>query len=246
MAEQQTRAILLDVEGTTTPVEFVYEVLFPFARVSVAEFLRRRGDSDDVRADIAALKAERDADIEAGRTPPDWLEDSAESARESAASYARWLMDEDRKSTALKSLQGKVWEEGYARGELRGVVYEDVRPAFVRWRAQGRGVYIFSSGSVLAQRLLFAHTAEDDLTEYIGGNFDTTTGQKSSADSYRAIAASIGALPDEVLFISDSTAELDAAREAGMLTALCVRPGSDEPETQTHARVETFDALFPG
>jgi enolase-phosphatase E1 len=245
MAEQQTRAILLDVEGTTTPVEFVYEVLFPFARVSVAEFLRRRGDSDDVRADIDALKAERDADIEAGRTPPDWLEDSAESARESAASYARWLMDEDRKSTALKSLQGKVWEEGYARGELRGVVYKDVRPAFGRWRAQGRGVYIFSSGSVLAQRLLFAHTAEGDLTEYIGGNFDTTTGPKSSADSYRAIAASIGACPDDVLFISDSTAELDAAREAGMRTALCVRPGNAETKTQTHTRVETFDVLFP-
>jgi len=246
MAEQQPRVILLDVEGTTTPVEFVYEVLFPFARMSAAEFLRRRGDSDDVRADIDALKAERDADIEAGRTPPAWLEDSAESARESAARYALWLMDQDRKSTALKSLQGKVWEEGYARGELRGVVYKDVRPAFGRWRAQGRGVYIFSSGSVLAQRLLFAHTAEGDLTEYIGGNFDTTTGPKSSADSYRAIAASIGARPDDVLFISDSTAELDAAREAGMRTALCVRPGSGEPETQTHTHVETFDILFPG
>jgi enolase-phosphatase E1 len=245
MAEQQPRVILLDVEGTTTPVEFVYEVLFPFARLRVAEFLRRHPDSDDVRADIGALKAERAADVEAGRAPPAWLEDSADSKRESAVRYVHWLMDQDRKSTALKSLQGKVWEEGYARGELRGSVYRDVQPAFERWRAQGRSVYIFSSGSVLAQRLLFAHTADGNLTAYLGGHFDTTTGPKSSAASYRSIAADIGAHTADVLFLSDSTAELDAAREAGMRTALCVRPGSPEPKTQTHARVETFDVLFP-
>jgi enolase-phosphatase E1 len=245
MSERQPRAILLDVEGATTPVEFVYETLFPFARLRAAEFLRRHRDDGEVRADIAALKGEREKDVEAGRSPPEWREDSDDARIESAALYVYWLMDEDRKSTALKSLQGKVWEEGYARGELRGSVYADVRPAFERWRAQGRRVYIFSSGSVLAQRLLFAHTADGDLTEYVSGNFDTNTGPKSSAASYRAIAADIGARADDVLFVSDSTAELDAAREAGMLTALCVRPGSDEPSARTHARVETFDTLFP-
>jgi enolase-phosphatase E1 len=245
MTGQQPRTILLDVEGTTTPVAFVYEVLFPFVRLRVAEFLRRHQDSDEMRADIVALKAEHDADVEAGRAPPEWREDSADSTRESAARYVHWLMDQDRKSTALKSLQGKVWEEGYARGELRGSVYRDVPPAFARWRTQGRRVYIFSSGSVLAQRLLFVHTADGDLTTYISGYFDTTTGPKSSAASYCSIAADIGAHAADVLFLSDSTAELDAAREAGMQTALCVRPGNPEPQTQTHARVETFDVLFP-
>lgn len=245
MSEQQTRAILLDVEGTTTPVEFVYETLFPFARQRAAEFLRRRRDSDEVRADIAALKAEHERDVEEGRAPPAWREDDGGARVESAARYVLWLIDQDRKSTALKSLQGKVWEEGYARGELRGQVYADVPPAFGRWRAQGRRLYIFSSGSVLAQRLLFAHTNEGDLTTHLGGYFDTNTGPKSSAESYRSICAAVSTPAACVLFISDSTAELDAAREAGLRTALCVRPGSARPQTQAHALVETFDTIFP-
>ncbi|MDQ3803168.1 MAG: acireductone synthase [Acidobacteriota bacterium] len=245
MPDAHARAILLDIEGTTTPVEFVYEVLFPFARRHVGEFLRRHSSSEGVRADLSALKVEHRADADKGHEPPPWREDSADSEAESATRYAHWLMDQDRKSTALKSLQGKIWEGGYQSGSLRGQVYPDVLPAFGRWRRQRRAIYIFSSGSVLAQKLLFAHTTEGDLTGHISGYFDTATGAKTDAASYQSIGAKIGSPANEILFVSDVTAELDAAREAGMSTALCVRPGSPEPESPAHTTVHTFDVIFP-
>lgn len=245
MAEQQPRTILLDVEGTTTPVEFVYETLFPFARLHVGEFISQHRLSEEVRADIEALWAEHQQDAESGREPPSWREESADSQAESATLYVHWLMDSDRKSTALKSLQGKVWESGYRSGRLRGEVYADVPPAFARWRGQHRGIYIFSSGSVLAQKLLFAHTTGGDLTAYISGYFDTNTGAKADPASYQSISAATGTPAAEVLFVSDVTAELDAARDAGMGTALCVRPGRPGPEPRGHAVVHTFDTLFP-
>jgi enolase-phosphatase E1 len=245
MAERQTHAILLDIEGTTTPVEFVYEVLFPFARRRVGEFLGRHQLTAEVCADVEALKAEHRADDEAGREPPAWLEDTAASQVESATAYVYWLMDRDRKSTALKSLQGKVWKDGYLSGELKGQVYADVPPAFARWRAQRRSIHIFSSGSVLAQKLLFAHTDEGDLTVYLDGYFDTNTGAKNERASYERIGAALKSHSNEVLFVSDVTAELDAAREAGMGTALCVRPGRPAPGPRGHAIVNTFDVIFP-
>jgi enolase-phosphatase E1 len=245
MPAQQTRAVLLDIEGTTTPVEFVYETLFPFARLHAREFVEQQLDSQELRADLEALKDERRADVSKGLEPPAWREDSAGSLVDSAAGYVHWLMDQDRKSRALKSLQGKIWEGGYRGGQLRGQVYADVRPAFDRWRKQGMGIFIFSSGSVLAQKLIFAHTTEGDLTGYLGGYFDTTTGAKVSAASYQSIAAQIGAPAAEVLFVSDVAAELDAARAAGMTTALCVRPGSSEPQRPAHPVVHTFDEIFP-
>ncbi len=239
MKAQPTRAVLLDIEGTTTPVEFVYETLFPFARQHVREFVERHFDSQEVRADVEALKDEHRADVLKGNGPPGWRDDSAESA----VGYVHWLMDQDRKSTALKSLQGKIWEGGYRGGRLRGQVYADVPAAFERWKKQGKGIYIFSSGSVLAQKLIFAHTTEGDLTSYLDGYFDTTTGAKTSAASYHSISAAIGHPAAEILFVSDVAAELDAAREAGMTTALCVRPGSREPEQSAHPIVRTFDEI---
>ncbi|HEX8845056.1 MAG TPA: acireductone synthase [Pyrinomonadaceae bacterium] len=236
-------AVLLDVEGTTTPVEFVYEVLFPFARRHVAEFVRENLESEEVRADISALKADHQSDAEKGPEPALWSEETIESEAESVTRYVRWLMDRDSKTTALKSLQGKIWEGGYRNGLLRGQVYEDVVTAFARWKEQEHGIYIFSSGSVQAQRLLFAHSTAEDLTEYISGYFDTNVGVKTSAESYRAIAAAVGLPASEVLFVSDTVAELDAARKAGMKTALCVRPGRPEPETTAHQIIRTFDEL---
>jgi enolase-phosphatase E1 len=245
MPDASVRAILLDIEGTTTPVEFVYEVLFPFARQHAGEFIRQHRHDGGVRADLDALKAEHRADSDEGREPPAWRDDSADAQSESATRYVHWLMDQDRKSRALKSLQGKIWEGGYRSGSLRGQVYLDVPRAFERWRGQQRAVYIFSSGSVLAQRLLFAHTTEGDLTGYIGGYFDTTTGAKADAASYQSISAEIGTPAHEVLFVSDVTAELDAARRAGMGTALCVRPGGPATEPPAHTLVHTFDVIFP-
>jgi enolase-phosphatase E1 len=136
-------------------------------------------------------------------------------------------MDQDRKSTGLKSLQGKIWEEGYRSGELKGEVYPDVLPALEHWRGKGVDVAIFSSGSVQAQRSLFRNSVAGDLTRFIKAYFDTTTGPKREPESYSRIAAGLERSPSEVLFVSDIAAELDAARTAGMRTALCVR-GSGE------------------
>jgi len=213
------RAILLDVEGTTTPVGFVYDVLFPHARRRMAEFLRAHAHEAEVHGDLAGLRVEHARDTAAGRNPPPWGPDDVESA----AAYARWLIDQDRKATPLKSLQGRIWREGYASGELRGRVYADVPAAFERWHGAGKALAIFSSGSVLAQRMLFTHSEAGDLERFLSAHFDTTTGPKAEPESYRLIAASLGRPPGEALFFSDVAAELDAAAAAGMATGLVAR-----------------------
>jgi len=152
-------------------------------------------------------------------------------------------MDQDKKSTGLKSLQGKIWEEGYRTGELRGEVYPDVPPALERWRRQRIDIAIFSSGSVQAQRSLFASTAAGDLTRFIRAYFDTTTGPKTAPDSYARIAAALERSPSDVLFLSDVGVELDAARAAGMGTALCVRTPGSAPSIGVHPVIHVLDAL---
>lgn len=245
MLDTNAQAILLDIEGTTTPVEFVYEILFPFARQHVREFIQRHYQSDDVNADIALLQTEHSADLEKGCEPPAWQQRSADLLVNSVTQYVYWLMDQDRKSRALKSLQGRIWEAGYLSGALLGQVYPDVLPAFKRWQEQRRAIHIFSSGSVLAQTLLFAHPGDGDLTGYINGYFDTTIGAKTDAASYQSISGRIGSPAAAVLFVSDATGELDAAQDAGMRTALCLRPGSREPQSPAHPVVTTFDVIFP-
>ena len=229
--------LLLDVEGTTTPVDFVLRVLFPEARARVGTFLESRSADPEVARDLAGLREEHTRDAAEGRCPPAW-----DASAVAAAAYARWLMDQDRKATALKSLQGKIWAEGYHAGRLRGQVYDDVPPALSRWTAAGRRVAIFSSGSVLAQKLLFGHSDHGDLTPFLSGYFDTTTGPKSKAESYRRIAEALGEQPSAGLFVSDVVAELDAAQAAGFATALAVRapPG---PVGHGHREVATLDAL---
>lgn len=229
--------VLLDVEGTTTPVDFVLRVLFPDARAHVFGFLEAHASDPDVALDVAGLRDEHARDAASGRKPPAWDDSTA-----GAAEYARWLMDQDRKLTALKSLQGKIWAEGYASGRLRGQVYDDVPEALARWTRSGRRVAIFSSGSVLAQRLIFAHSDHGDLTPFLSAYFDTTTGPKREAESYARIASALGAPAGVVLFVSDVVAELDAARAAGMTTALAVRtpPG---PAGHSHPQLASFDEL---
>lgn len=242
MMDGNVRAILLDIEGTTTPVEFVYEVLFPFARRHVNEFLEQHYHDEDVSADLHALEGDYLADVESGLELPAWQYESTGAQVESAARYVYWLMDQDRKSTPLKSLQGKIWKAGYLDGNLRGEVYADVPPAFARWQEQKRRIYIYSSGSVLAQKLLFAHTTAGDLTKYIVDYFDTTMGAKKNAASYRRISEKISLPATAILFLSDTNAELDAAREAGIMTALCVRAKSPATES-THPIIQTFETL---
>jgi enolase-phosphatase E1 len=232
------RAVLLDVEGTTTPVEFVHNILFPYARARVQEFLARHAADPDVHADLVRLRAEHAAEPPGPPAPPPWRDDSA-----SVVAYVHWIMDRDRKSTGLKSLQGKIWEAGYRAGELRGQVYADVLPAFIRWKEQGRDIAVFSSGSVQAQQCLFANSTAGDLSSFIRAYFDTTTGPKTAAESYERIAAAVERSPSQVLFLSDVGAELDAARRAGLQTALCVRSQETVPPVSGHPVIRTFDQV---
>ncbi len=220
------RAILLDIEGTTTPIEFVHQVLFPYARARVHDYLEQE--------DIALLAAEYSAEPRSADLPA-WNPEA----------YVYWLMDRDRKSTALKALQGRIWEAGYRVGDLKGKaeVYPDVRPALERWRSAGTTIAIFSSGSVQAQRNLFANTTAGDLAPFLSGYFDTTNGPKREAASYRRIATALGSRTTEVLFVSDVAPELDAARAAGMRTAHCVRGASADDSPTGHPRIHSFAEL---
>ena len=230
--------LLLDIEGTTTPVTFVTDVLFPYARQRLRSFLDTHASEPQVAAELEALRQEHAR--ESTEKPPPW---AAKNPIASACAYLEWLMDRDRKTTPLKTLQGAIWEDGYRSGALRSVVYDDVRPAFERWRAASRAIAIFSSGSVLAQKLLFAHTNAGDLTPFLSAYFDTTTGPKKEAASYARIATAMQRRTQELLFVSDVAAELDAAQAAGLATALCVRPGAAAPTSRAHRKIESFAEL---
>ena len=235
------RGVLLDIEGTTTPIAFVHDVLFSYAKAHVADYLAKHFDNEDVRNDIQLLRAEHAADVRENRQPPLLAEPAG---IESITTYVQWLISLDRKSTGLKSLQGKIWREGYSEGSLRSQVYPDVAPALARWRAAGLSVSIFSSGSVLAQQLLFAHTEAGDLTEFIDNYFDTSTGKKGDAESYLRIAQALHLNPGEILFVSDVVAELAAAREAAMKTVLSIRPGNQSQQfADQYESVHSFDEL---
>jgi enolase-phosphatase E1 len=244
LLQETVRTILLDIEGTTTPLDFIYKVLFPYARSHAQQFLKQHGSSSDVRVDIDALRQENLAEMRQDLSLPALRNDTQAAEVESLVAYLEWLVARDRKSTALKSIQGKIWEDGYKSGQLRGQVFEDVPRALRRWQQQQRNVYIFSSGSVLAQKLLFAHTTAGDLTVYISGYFDTTAGAKVDALSYRKIAYALQRSPSEIIFVSDVTTELDAAKSTGLQTLLSERPGNRPQPASTHQRIRSLDEVF--
>ncbi len=186
---------------------------------------------------MAKLQIEHAAESGQSSLPP-WRNDAT-----AVVAYLYWLMDRDRKSTGLKSLQGKIWEEGYRAGELKGEVYPDVLPAIERWRRQGIDIAIFSSGSIQAQQSLFANSTAGDLTRFIRAYFDTTTGPKVVPESYLCIAAALARAPADVLFVSDVPAELDAASAAGMGTAICVRNPGSAPAASAHPIIHDFNQL---
>jgi enolase-phosphatase E1 len=235
------RAILLDIEGTTTPIDFVTKTLFPYASERVEPFLREHGYELEIKSVIRDLQAQHERDARDGLVPPAWRQNDPEVQIASGVAYLQWLIERDSKITPLKSLQGKIWQEGYARGELKGEVYEDVPRAMMRWKEQGRDIAIYSSGSVLAQQLLFGTTRYGDLSRHISGFFDTQTGSKAESSSYTKIATALGHEPATVLFLSDAGKEIAAARSAGMQTALCVR----DAKADSPIAVLTFDAVFP-
>lgn len=222
------RAILTDIEGTTSSISFVKDVLFPFARERLPAFVETHADKPEVQH---------------------WLH---EAAKEAGIVYAerdeivellqRWI-DEDRKATSLKALQGMIWDEGYREGAFRAHVYADVAPKLREWKKQGLDLYIYSSGSVAAQKLLFGHSEAGDLTSQFSGYFDTETGPKRDAESYRRIAAAIGKPANEILFLSDIAEELDAARAAGMHTTQLARAPNACPAQGAHPCVPDFGAI---
>ena len=234
-----TGGVVLDIEGTTTPVSFVYDVLFPYARAQLRQFLHEHLGNAELEEVVSLLRAEHAGDVAAGEPVPAW----SDTGGDVLANYLGWLMDRDRKSPGLKLVQGQIWERGYEDGTLRGAVFVDVLPALERWRTAGLTIAIYSSGSVLAQRLLFANSTSGDLTRFIDHYFDTAVGPKRSPESYRRIAAAVGQEAGELLFISDIKAELDAARSAGFQTLLCVRPPSAVPAVSSSSVVQTFDEV---
>ena len=232
------KAILLDIEGTTTPIDFVHKTLFPFAKAKLGEFVAAH--FAELETEIAQLKIEYRRDF-AGQI---YGRDFKETSPESVVNYLKFLIDVDRKSTPLKALQGKIWQVGYESGELVSEMFDDVPRAFERWKTEGKTIAIFSSGSVLAQKLIFKYSSVGDLSGFIADYFDTNSGAKKETESYIKIAAALNHPPKRVAFVSDVLAELDAARYAGMQSVLSIRKGNGQiKEDFTHRSVNSFDEL---
>lgn len=222
------RAIVTDIEGTTSDIQFVHQVLFPYARQHLAAYVRENHTDENVAAALNAVRAESAA---------------PQASLEELITTLTNYIDEDRKSPGLKALQGMIWRAGYVEGQFTGHLYPDVLPAFERWQQQGIGLYVYSSGSVAAQKLLFGYSDQGDLTSLFSGYFDTGVGAKREAQSYRNIAEKIGLAPASLLFLSDIYQELDAAADAGWHTVQLIRGEADN--ASRHHQVNDFSQIKP-
>ena len=216
-------AVVTSIEGTTTPLSFIRDVLLPFARERLPGFLLAHADDPDVAAQLAEVRRLVPGRAE-GQTLLSWLE-------------------RDARIAPLKALQGMIWREGYGEGGLVGAVYADVPPALRRWSAAGLRLYCFSRGSVEAQRLIFSHSSAGDLSGLFNGFFDTCVGSKREPESFSRLAIGMGLPPAEILYIADIEAELDAAATAGMRTCQLVRTGSATLPSEQHPTAVDFAAL---
>jgi len=220
------KAIVTDIEGTTSALSFVKDVLFPYAREHMAGYVRQHADNPRMQELIADVRAEVASDL---------------SLEEVIQQLVQWI-DEDRKITPLKAIQGLLWEEGYRNGDFTGHVYPDARQKLADWHAQGVRLYVYSSGSVYAQKLLFGYSDYGDLTPLFDGYFDTRIGAKVDAGSYRRIVGELNVRPEEILFLSDIEKELDAARKAGMRTLWLVRENAPAAHA-AHTQVSDFTSI---
>jgi len=223
------RAVLTDIEGTTSSIDFVKDVLFPYARQHLPAFVETHADEPEVQHWLHEAAKEAGL-VEASRT-------------EIIDLLIRWI-DEDRKATPLKALQGMIWREGYEAQAYVSHMYPEVADRLKAWHAQGLALYVYSSGSVPAQKLMFGFSESGDLTPLFSGYFDTQTGHKREVESYRRIAEAIGLAPAQVLFLSDIREELDAARAAGMQTTHLIRPPLPMLDAG-HPAVADFNAIQP-
>ena len=224
----EIRVIVTDIEGTTSSISFVRDVLFPYARKRLPAFIETHGDRPEVQHWLH--EAAREAGL-------------VEASRQDIIELLLQWIDEDRKSTALKALQGMIWKEGYEAGDYRAHLYPEVAARLRGWRADGLRLYVYSSGSVPAQQLFFRYSEAGDLTPLFAGYFDTETGPKRAAESYRLIAETIGEHPRHILFLSDIVEELDAAQAAGLHTGWLVRAPLEPPSAPRHTVFPDFDAI---
>ncbi|MGJ0427963.1 acireductone synthase [Methylobacter sp.] len=220
------KAIVTDIEGTTSSLSFVKDVLFPYARAHLAEFVRSHADETDVKALLDDARAEAGADLD---------------TEQLIKQFIQWI-DEDRKITPLKSLQGLIWEAGYRQGDFTGHVYSDAVQNLTKWHDEGIPLYVYSSGSVYAQKLLFGYSDFGDMTPLFSGYFDTHIGGKREQASYEKIAAQSGLPTDTILFLSDIKEELDAARAAGFKTIWLTRDSAPDAQAE-HRQVDNFDQI---
>lgn len=222
-----TRAILTDIEGTTSSISFVHEVLFPYAREHLATFVTANESTPDVSQCLDDVRQ---------------FVGQALTTDEVIKQLLQWI-DEDKKITPLKSLQGLIWESGYKKGDFKGHIYPDAVRCLKQWENNGLLLYVYSSGSVRAQKLLFAHTEHGDLTPLFSDYFDTNSGHKRETESYIRIAQEIGLEPQEILFLSDIAEELDAACDAGMKTTLLMRDADKARSNAKHPLARSFDEV---
>lgn len=241
------RCCLLDIEGTVADVRFVYDVMFPFVRTHLKEFLQTNWNSPAIQSSLSLLA------IDAGFGPDDipWKAHHGQADKHASEEHiagvvqtVNKLMDNDSKTTGLKSLQGLVWESGFRSGRLRAEVFPDVLPALKRWKQAGVDLRIYSSGSILAQKLFFGHTTAGDLTDLFTGHYDTTIGSKKEPESYSKIAEMLGLSPTQILFFTDAIGEIEAANEAHMQVIACIRPNNAPlPEHYHGPSIHTFDQI---
>ena len=232
-------AILLDIEGTTTPIDFVHKTLFPYAKGRIGDYVRE--NLSEIQAEISQLASEYKKDF----LNQIYGRKFDKNSPESIANYLKFLIEVDRKSTPLKSLQGKIWKKGYETGELKSEVFEDVPRAFEKWKSEDKLIAIYSSGSILAQKMLFKYIDQGDLTPYISEHFDTNIGHKKDPESYRRITQTKGfPRAEDLLFVSDVVKELDAAKKIGIKTILSIREGNAQiTEKTSHRLIQSFDEI---
>ena len=220
------KAIVTDIEGTTSSLSFVKEILFPYARANLADYIRLHAEEPPIKLLLEATSKELGVALD---------------TEQAITQLIQWL-DEDKKATPLKCLQGLIWEAGYKKGDFKGHVYQDAVDNLKNWKAKGLDLYIYSSGSVYAQKLLFEHTEYGDLTPLFSGYFDTHIGGKKERDSYLTIANQVGISADQLLFLSDIKEELDAAKAAGFKTIGLTRDGLPD-SIGGHLQVSSFDFI---
>ncbi|KAH0896832.1 hypothetical protein HID58_046400 [Brassica napus] len=246
--ESTRRCIVLDIEGTTTPITFVTDVLFPYARENVGKHLNLMYDTAETQEDIKLLRSQVEEDLRQGVTgavPVPHADEGKDEVIAAMVSNVEAMIKADRKITALKELQGHIWRTGFQCNELKSVVFEDVTDALEKWHSSGTKVYIYSSGSRLAQRLLFGNTTYGDLRKYLSGFFDTTIGNKKESKSYKEITETLGVDdPSEILFVTDVYQEATAAKAAGLEAIISIRPGNASlPENHGFKTVTSFSQI---